>query len=89
VDAKTKSPQKGGLTRLSGSLTLGLQVKRDGSLNDCSSRVNHPTTPNYSGILVGETTRKMTLNPHRGSQPVGAQRVVGKRKWQPEQSGEK
>ena len=84
-----KPPVGGGLTRQGGCLTLNLRVERDGSLNDCFSHVNHPTTPNSSGILVGETTRKMTLNPHRGSQPVGAQRVVGKRKWQPEQSGEK
>ena len=84
-----KPPVGGGLTRQGGCLTLNLRFERDGSLTDCSSRVNHPTTPNYSGILVGETTRKMTLNPHRGSQPVGARRIVGKRKWQPEQSGEK
>jgi|LauGreDrversion4_2_1035121.scaffolds.fasta_scaffold70947_4 hypothetical protein len=44
---------------------------------DCSSPVKHPTTPNLSGILVGETTRKMTLNLHRGSQPVGARRQSG------------
>ena len=84
-----KPPVGGGLTRQGGCLTLNLRVERDGSLKDCSSPVNHPTTPNHSGILVGETTRKMTLNPHRGSQPVGARRIVGKRKWQPEQSGEK
>ena len=59
------------------------------SLKDCSSSVNHPTTPRRSGTLVGETTRRVTLNLHRGSQPVGARRIVGKRKWQPEQSGEK
>jgi hypothetical protein len=44
---------------------------------DCFSPVKHPTTPNLSGILVGETTRKMTLNLHRGSQPVGARRQSG------------
>ena len=41
---KPPSGEFGGLTRLSGSLTLELQLKRDGSLTDCSSRVNHPTT---------------------------------------------
>ena len=61
----------------------------DEILTDCSSHVNHPSTPNCSGTLVGETTRRVTLNLHRGSQPVGARRIVGKRKWQPEQSGEK
>jgi hypothetical protein len=65
------------LTWLVGSLTLELLLKRDGSLKDCFSPVNHPTTPNLSGILVGETTRKMTLNLHRGSQPVGARRQSG------------
>jgi len=42
-----KPPQVGyeGLTRQGGCLTLGLQTKRDGSLTDCSSLVNHPTTP--------------------------------------------
>ena len=55
--------------------------KRDGSLTDCSSLVNHPTTPR-SGMLVGETTRSITLNPHRGGQPVGALRIAERRKWQ-------
>jgi hypothetical protein len=36
----------GGLTWQGGCLTLKLQFKRDGSLTDCSSPVNHPTTPN-------------------------------------------
>jgi hypothetical protein len=74
---RNEKPPEGGLTRLRGSLTLGLQTKRDGSLTDCSSPVNHPTTPNLSGILVGATTRKMTLNLHRGGQPVGARRQSG------------
>ena len=47
------------------------------TLKDCSSPVKHPTTPNLSGILDGETTRKMTLNLHRGGQPVGARRQSG------------
>ena len=50
--------------------------KRDGSLTDCSSLVNHPTTPR-SGLLVGVTTRSNTSNPHRGSQPVGTRRKSG------------
>ncbi|NBN88229.1 MAG: hypothetical protein EBV32_03970 [Proteobacteria bacterium] len=41
---KPPSGGNGGLTRLVGSLTLGMQVKRDGSLTDCSSPVNHPAT---------------------------------------------
>jgi len=77
INDKPPSGGNGGLTRQGGCLTLELQLKRDGSLTDCSSPVNHPTTPNLSGILVGETTRKMTLNLHRGSQPVGARRQSG------------
>ena len=63
-------------------LRLLCEVSVEGSLTDCSSSVNHPTTPTYSGTLVGETTRRVTLNLHRGGQPVGARRIVGKRKWQ-------
>jgi len=84
-----KPPVGGGLTRQGGCLTLDLRIKRDGSVTDCSSHVNDPTTPNSSGTLVGETTHRATLNLNRGSQPLGARRIVGKRKWQPEQSGEK
>ena len=35
-------------------------------------------------ILDGETTRRASLNLHRGSQIVGTQRGVGKREWQRE-----
>lgn len=73
----------GGLTRLVGSLTLELQLKRDGSLTDCSSRVKHPTTPDARLIaLDGETTRRANLNLDRGGEPLGAQRIVGKRESQ-------
>ena len=82
TDARNDKPPFGGLTRWETHHTLGLQDKRDGSLTDCSSSVNPPTTPTYSGTLVGETTRRVTLNLHRGGQPVGARRIVGKRKWQ-------
>ena len=89
TDARNDKPPLGGLTRWETHHTLGLQVSVEGSLTGCSSSVNHPTTPNYSGTLVGETTHRVTLNLDRGSQPLGARRIVGKRKWQPEQSGEK
>ena len=82
TEARNENPPLGGLTRLVGSRTLQLRLERDGSLMDCSSPVNHPTTPTYSGTLDGETTRRVTLNLHRGGQPVGARRIVGKRKWQ-------
>jgi hypothetical protein len=89
TDARNENPPNGGLTLPGDGITLDLRFQRDGSLTGCSSSVNHPTTPNYSGILVGETTHRVTLNLDRGSQPLGARRIVGKRKWQPEQSGEK
>lgn len=79
---------RGGLTWQGGCLTLKLLFERDESLTGCSSPVNHPTTP-CSGMLVGETTRSITLNSDRGGGPLNAQRVVGKREPQPEQSGEK
>jgi hypothetical protein len=85
---KPPSGGNGGLTRPVGGLTLELLLKRDGSLTDCSSPVKHPTTP-CSGTLVGETTRRVALNLNRGGGPLDAQRVVGKREPQPEQSGEK
>ena len=54
----------------------------DEILTDCSSHVNHPSTPTCSGTLVGETTHRVTLNLDRGSQPLGTRRIVGKREWQ-------
>ena len=80
TEAKNDKPPEGeaeGLTRQGGCHYAEFADRRDGSLTDCSSRVNHPTTPNYSGILVGATTRRVTLNLHRGSQPVGARRQSG------------
>ena len=73
-----KPSVKEGLTRQGGCLTLLMRIERDGSLMDCSSSVNHPTTP-CSGMLVGETTRSITLNSDRGGGSLNAQRVVGKR----------
>lgn len=78
---KAPSGGAGALTRQRDCLTLNLHIERDGSLTGCSSLVKHPTTPKYSGTLVGVTTRRDSSNPHRGRQPVGAQREVGKRKW--------
>jgi hypothetical protein len=78
MDAKTKSPREGGLTLPGDWHYACFAIQRDGSLNDCSSRVNHPTTFNARLIaLVGETTRRANLNLHRGSQPVGTQRQRG------------
>ena len=80
TEARNDKPSEGeaeGLTLPGIGNTLDLRLKRDGSLTDCSSPVNHPTTPRHSGMLVGETTRSKSLNLHRGSQPVGARRQSG------------
>jgi hypothetical protein len=77
-----KPPMTGGLTGREGGPTLGLRIERDGSLNDCSSRVNHPTTPNYSGLSGRGNHAQGTLNLDRGSGPLDAQRIVGKREPQ-------
>ena len=77
TEARNENPPLGGLTLPGIGNTLELRLKRDESLTDCSSRVNHPTTPRHSGMLVGETTRSNTLNLHRGGQPVGARRQSG------------
>lgn len=66
-----------GLGGRSLGLVCGSSVMR--ILTDCSSLVNHPTTPKCSGNLVGETTRRYALNPDRGGGPLDAQREAGKR----------
>lgn len=60
-----KSPLVGSedLTRPGKGLTLKLRIERDGSLTDCSSPVNHPTTLNA----------RCWENSHR---PVGEERGV-------------
>jgi hypothetical protein len=55
-------------------------------VGDRYTTVKHP---NASATLDGETTRRAGLNSDRGSGPLNAQREVGKREPQPEQSGEK
>ena len=66
-----------GLGGRSLGLVCGSSVMR--ILTGCSGRVNHPTTLQCSGNLVGETTRRYALNPDRGGGPLDAQRIVGKR----------
>ena len=58
-------------------LRFKCEVSVDEILTDCSSPVNHPSTPTCSGTLVGETTHRVTLNLDRGSQPLGARRQSG------------
>jgi len=74
TEARNDKPPVKGVDAAGGLPYASIADERDGSLMDCSSLVNHPTTPNHSGILVGATTRRMTLNLHRGGQPVGALR---------------
>ena len=58
-------------------LRFKCEMSVDEILTDCSSHVNHPSTPTCSGTLVGETTHRVTLNLDRGSQPLGARRQSG------------
>lgn len=44
INDKPPCGGNGGLTRLVGSLTLGMLFERDEILTDCSSRVKHPNT---------------------------------------------
>ena len=74
-----KPRREAGLDGPGGMAYAEFAVKRDESVTDCSSHVNHPTTPKCSGNLVGETTRRDALNPDRGSGPLDAQRIAGKR----------
>ena len=87
--ARNDKPPFGGLTMPGEWHYAWVAIERDGILRNRSGSVNNSVTPRSSGSLDGETTRRESLNPHRGGQPVGAQRVVGKRKWQSEQSDEK
>jgi hypothetical protein len=84
--ATNEKPPFGGLTLPGDWHYARVAVRRSSSL----ARLITLSTYLYaSAFLDGETTRRKSLNLHRGSQPVGARRIVGKRKWQPEQSGEK
>ena len=74
TEARNDKPPFGGLTGREGVAYASIADERDGSLNDCSSRVNHPTTPFHSGISGRETNAQDALNPHRGSHIVGALR---------------
>jgi len=80
TEARNEKPRRGasGLDGLGGrslGLNCGTSVMR--ILTDCSSLVNHPTTPKCSGNLVGETTRRYALNLDRGGQPLDTRRKSG------------
>ena len=80
TEARNDKPRgEAGLDGPGGMAYAEFAVKRDESVTDCSSHVKHPTTPINSGNLVGETTRRYALNPDRGSGPLDAQRIAGKR----------
>jgi hypothetical protein len=82
TEARNDKPPFGGLTGQEGLSYADIAASRDGSLTDCSSRVNHPTTPNYSGLSGRGNHAQRTLNLDRGSGPLDAQRIVGKREPQ-------
>ena len=74
TDARNDKPPLGGLTRQAGCLYARVAVRRSSSL----ARLIPLSTYLYaSAFLDGETTRRKSLNLHRGSQPVGARRQSG------------
>ena len=78
TDARNDKPPVTGVDAAGGlPLRFKCEVSVDEILTDCSSHVNHPSTPTCSGTLVGETTHRVTLNLDRGSQPLGARRQSG------------
>ena len=78
LEARNDKPPIKGVDAAGGlPLRFKCEVSVDEILTDCSSHVNHPSTPTCSGTLVGETTRRVTSNLHRGSQPVGTRRKSG------------
>ena len=78
TDARNDKPPIKGVDAAGGlPLRFKCEVSVDEILTDCSSHVNHPSTPTCSGTLVGETTHRVTLNLDRGSQPLGARRQSG------------
>ena len=74
-EARNVKPPFGGLTRAGGWPYSRIACRGDVMMGEGESPVNHP--PPSSGYLVGETTRRTSLNPHRGGQPVGARRQSG------------
>ena len=86
INDKPPAGLRGGLTWQGGCLYADFALRRRVSL----ARLNDLSTYLYaSAVLDGETTRRSGLNSDRGGGPLNAQRVVGKREPQPEQSGEK
>ena len=77
-EARNDKPPVTGVDAAGGlPLRFKCELGVDEILTDCSSHVNHPSTPTCSGTLVGETTHRVTLNLDRGSQPLGARRQSG------------
>jgi hypothetical protein len=76
---KTKSPREGGLTRPRERPYAEVADRRTGSL---APLMGLSTFLYASAVLVGVTTRRTSLNSDRGSGPLNAQRVVGKREPQ-------
>ena len=87
TEARNDKPPFGGLTRAGGWPYSRDAYRSDGTIDRGKRSVNRPLL--MLGNSGRETNAQGTLNLHRGSQPVGTRRIVGKREWQPEQSGEK
>jgi len=81
MNPRNDKPPLGGLTQ-PGVRPYSRDASRGRAKITMGNMVVNRTLPRRSGTLDGETTRRVTLNLHRGGQPVGARRIVGKRKWQ-------
>ena len=76
-EARNDKPPFGGLTG-PGVWPYSRDANRsDGTIDRGNESVNAHLPDARLIALVGETTRRANLNPHRGRQPVGAQRKSG------------
>ena len=75
---KRQNPREGVLTV--GAVPTIFPSGGDGvdSVVWCTTTVKHRLP---SAVLVGETTRRISLNLDRGSQPLGTRRIARKREW--------
>jgi len=76
---KRQTPCYGGLTDRVGRSIFSPGWMSEDRLVYCASHVKHSPP---SACLVGETTRRQSLNLDRGGGPLGAQRVARKREPQ-------
>jgi hypothetical protein len=74
TEARNDKPPFGGLTRAGGWPYSQSANRSDGTIDRGKRSVNAPLLDARLTALVGETTRRANLNPHRGSHIVDALR---------------